>query len=165
MKKSTRILIPSFILLAAILGYLYLAAQSYVIHCTKDDPAQQYSGAPVCELRNTLGGVVTLSKRTVNAPVIVRTAEQCQDNACLYRIELYDNQGGVFPVNVQYTTGREPKARITTLLNEFIYDPLQTEISLREQVDWMVYSLPLAMIGLFVIYLVSVNQPKRKSKS
>lgn len=154
-RRTVGLIIQSVLLLIAILVYLYFTAQNYIIDCQKDDEG----GIITCTMRMTVLSLITVEKQTVTGMAAAAVEDECQGASCKYRLELYDNQGVAHPVREQYTPNNVVKDRVAKLLNQFVTDPDRVEISLREQVDWLVFMLPLTAIGAFVIYRLSLGKP------
>lgn len=153
-RRTAGLIIQSALLLIAILAYLYLTAQSYIIDCKRDE-----AGMIICTLRTTVLGVVTLEKRTVTGMSAATVTDQCEGGNCKYRIELFDNQGIAYPVREQYTPNNIVKERVAKLLNQFVVTPTKTEINMREQTNWLAFVLPVTFIAAFVLYRVSLTKP------
>jgi hypothetical protein len=151
----------SVLLLLAILVYLYLTAQSFVITCQKDNTENSSGGIILCTSKHTVLGIVTLDEQTITGMAAAAVADQCEGAACNYRIELYDNQGVAHPVEEEYTPDMIIKERLVKLLNQFVIDPTKLEITLREQTNWVVYLLPVVAIVAFVLYRINLERPKK----
>jgi hypothetical protein len=159
-KTSRRILIivlSSIALLVAIFVYLYLTAQTYVINCKKDD-----AGMVMCTLSDTVMGLITVEERTVTGMPAAAVNKLCEGAVCKYRLELYDNQGVAHPVTEEYTADDVVKERLAKMLNQFVITADKREITLKEQVNWMVFMLPAVIIAGFVLYQLNANWPKKK---
>ena len=154
-RSTVTLIIQSVLLLIAILAYLYFTAQTYIIECKKDE-----GGMITCSTRTTVLGLLTLEKNSITGMAAATVGEECQGAACKYRLELYDNQGVAHPVEQQYSADNVVKERLAKLLNEFVTQPDKREITLKEQVDWLVFMLPLTGIAAFVIYRMSLAKPK-----
>lgn len=155
-KRRTSILVVQSLLLVLAIGiYLYLTAQTYVIRCEKET-----SGWINCSLRDTFLGVLTLKERQLPDFGAAAVGEECVGDDCRYRIEMYDNQGSSVPVREEYTPGNSVKQRLVNLLNSFVINPDKRSITLQEQLDWIVFMLPLFAIGAFVLYRLNLKTSK-----
>jgi hypothetical protein len=156
-RRILSIVLQTVVLLVVILVYLYLTAQSYVIDCTKDDNAMVN-----CTLSDTVMGIVTLNERTITGMPAAAVNKLCEGTVCKYRLELYDNQGIAHPVEEEFTANDVVKERLAKMLNQFVITADKQEILLKEQVNWLVFMLPVVAIGAFVLYLLNANRPKKQ---
>jgi hypothetical protein len=156
-RRIATIVVQTVILLGAIFVYLYLTAQSYVIDCKKDD-----AGMILCTQRDAILGFITLEERTITGMSAAAVENQCEGSKCLYRLVMYDNQGNAHPVTDEYTADDVVKGRLAKMLNQFVITDDKQEIVLKEQVNWLVFMLPVVAIAAFVLYQVNANWPKKK---
>jgi len=143
-KRKIRIYIAiGVVVLLILLITLYTAGKQQNLQCERHE-----SDVVDCGVRESILGVITLNEKVIQGAEAISIGQQCVDENCSYRLEIYTPQG-LIPIKEKYTSNFQQQVELKDQLNEFFMDKSRSLVGMKEETN-------PALIGAVVLVCVLV---------